>query len=170
MPSSLGQSGRLKPPGSEGTPPAGNGPGALQGPAVSSLSGQMTPAPWGKARQSVRTRAARVEPLCSSATCGSSHLLRPARLRADTPRSWRPRPLPQAGWNWGRAPPPSPQPSPSVTISHPRDELPPTAKVGWCIGKEVGEGELMIKESSPPTRPRAKVTWRFTWSLSPPRL
>lgn len=34
--------------------------------------------------------------------------------------------------------PPS-QPSPSVTIGHLRDALPPTAKVGWRTGKEVGE-------------------------------
>ena len=97
----------------------------------------------GKVRQALRTRTARVEPLCSSATCGSIHLLRLGSLRADTQRSLRPRPLPALGGTFGgpRLPLSAP-PSPSAAIGHLRGALPPTTEVDWCVGRWEEESRL----------------------------
>lgn len=42
-----------------------------------------------------------------------------------------------------------PPPSPSAAIGHLRGALPPTAKADWCVGKEAGDEEPIMRERSP---------------------
>ncbi|EDL21130.1 mCG123319, isoform CRA_a [Mus musculus] len=96
------------------------------------------------------------------------YLLSPTRLRARTARWTRPRPLP-AGWTRRGTRLLSPQPL-SAAIDYLPSSCPPTAKLDWCLEREVGEGKLIMERSLPPTRPNRKVTWRFTPGQSPPHL
>lgn len=163
------EAGRASPKEAGALRPTGNGPGGRQGPAASSHSGADRPGSVGKARQALRTRAARAEPLCSNATCEFIHLLRPARQRADTERSRRPRPLPALG-GAGCGP------RLPITVSFGRDwpfaRLTPAYRKVLLVHWEGGRRRRAAYKGAltPSHPPLGEVTWHFTRRLSPPCL
>lgn len=151
MPTSLGQSGRWKPQGSRGTPPAGNGPGGRRAGPLAPLLGR---GHWlRKESAAVRAHARR--------SSRAALFLRYLRLHSPPP----PRPPASRHTALAETPPSSPRrvervtsraSLPTVSFSHdwPSARRAPAYRESWLARWEGGwRGERLIKESSPPTRP-----------------